>query len=145
MATQFPELIGRIMNNCGALELLTNNAIKVFARDQLLANEVVKLGFAARINLLSKLLIDRKKLPEHVVKSVCAELSSIGRERNKIAHNPIACDNPEGTDPYILVVRHKDDPTPVTKLTRIDLEALARRSNEAIATLVGLVPESKQG
>jgi len=108
MADSFPMLIGKVIHHCGALELLTNGAIKALSTDALLSDEISKLRFTSRIDVLRMLLKVRSELPSADRERLCNLLAEIARRRNEVAHNPIVTDS--AGDPAterILVVRHQ--------------------------------------
>jgi hypothetical protein len=142
MLDSIPELVGKIIHHCGALELLTNNAINSLGTDSLLSAAIAKMPFAKRIEILRRLL-ERTKVLEPDLGSMFDELSYVAKQRNIIAHNPIISDDPDGKDQYILVTRHKVAPSKIEKITAADLKDLVKRSNKALQDFVRLVPEGK--
>ena len=142
---EFTGLIGAIIHDCGALEMYTDNAIKGLGRDPVLSGKIIeKLGFSDRIKLLRDLLYKRTKLPRRDVDSLCHELLKIAEVRNKVAHNSIVCDDEKGSNPHILVVRHKSDTPKIEKLAETDLRNLLKRVTVAVDRFTQLVPESTQ-
>jgi hypothetical protein len=99
----FAELVGRIIHNCGVLELFTNNTIRALSKDSVLFTEIVRMNFARRVRVL-KSLLTRSNLLTPELESLFNEILQISQQRNIIAHNPIASDSPEGTGSYILIV-----------------------------------------
>jgi hypothetical protein len=140
-ADRFRELIGGIIHACGALELLTNHAIRSLGKDSLLSREITTLPFRRRIRILRDLLHERTTLRREDVDLLCDELSKIAENRNVVAHNPIATDDKDRSW-CILVVRHKFDPPEVEKVTEADLQLLLKRVGEAMNRLARSVPES---
>jgi hypothetical protein len=56
-----------------------------------------------------------------------------------VAHNPIASSDEQGTDSYVLVVRHKTFPPEMDKLDCARLEAIAERLRAAMAEFLRLL------
>ena len=101
---RFAELIGRIMSNCGVLEFCTNNTIRALSKDPEWYGKVVKREWFRRIDEMAPLLSRKEILtPEH--EALIQELRTIARDRNRVAHSPIASDDPTWTDPYVMVFR----------------------------------------
>ena len=144
MGHDFPQLMGKVIHHCGALELLTNNTIMALGTDPLLASEMVKAPFSRRLPILRRLLEDRSGLPASEVKSLCDELAEIARRRNAVAHNPIVRTDPDDADTeHIMVVRHGPEHAKVKEeIGREELRALVNRTKEAIVRFSRLVPES---
>ncbi len=143
MVASFHELIGMIIHHCGAIELLTNNAINALAKDPLLSTKIIKWPFARRIEVLRELLDDRTQLAKPDVKSLCDELLAIARLRNAVAHNPVADGLANLSAPFVMVVRHAPQGAKVTeKIARTELEALVNRTNRALVRFAELVPSS---
>jgi len=144
MAVDFPKLIGSFIHHCGALELLTNNSIKAFAKDPLLLSEVIKSSWSKRITLLRKLLQSRSNLNKDDVGTLCDELDEIREKRNLVAHNPILSTKPNGSGTEeILVVRYKiDKAVDIEKITKEDVAVLVEQTKELIIKFAGLVPNS---
>ncbi len=146
MVTDFPTLIGFFIHHCGALELLTNNAIRALATDKLLSANVLKSPLARRIDVLRALLSERSRLSPAEVKSLCDDLHRIGNRRNLVAHNPIVCDDPNdrGTE-SVLIVRHKPKgPAASEELSKKELREFVKESAELMARFAKLVPEATQ-
>ena len=144
MTENFPTLIGKFIHHCGALEFLTNNSIRAFARDPLLSNDAIKSSWSKRINLLQKLLSDRSNISKSDIKNLCDELDEIREKRNLVAHNPIVSTKPNesGTE-EILVIRYKTDRANcVNKITKEDVAKLVAHTNKLIKRFAGLVPDS---
>src|SRR2546427_4370560 len=94
MAEPFAELIGKIVHNCGVLEFFTNNSIRALskANDTPSFDEIISMAFSRRIRILRKLLRKSKILtPE--IDSLLTEILEVAKDRNLVAHNPIASDN----------------------------------------------------
>jgi len=144
MALNFPELIGRFIHHCGALELLTNNSIKSFSSDPLLLSEVIKFSWYNRITLLRKLLVDRFNLKQADVKILCDELDEIRIKRNLVAHNPILSTKPDGSGTEeILIIRYKVDKVDdIEKITKQDIAVLVKQTKELIIKFAAMVPNS---
>lgn len=144
MTENFPTLIGRFIHHCGALEFLTNNSIRAFARDPLLSNDAIKSSWSKRINLLQKLLNDRSNISKNDINNLCDELEEIRKKRNLVAHNPILSTKPNGSGTEeILVIRYKPDAAScINKITKEDVAKLVIHSNKLIKRFTGLVPDS---
>lgn len=143
-AEPFAELVGRIINNCGVLELFINNTIRALSKDPILFNEVIGTNIPRRLKVLRELLV-RSNLLKPGVDSLFSEIREIAQDRNLIAHNPIASSDPQGTNSYVLVVRHKTGfPPDMDKLDRARLEAIAERSRWAMAEFLRLFPGARQ-
>jgi len=144
MADSFPELIGKVVHHCGALEFLTNNAIRSLGKDSLLSSEIIKLPFSRRVEVLRELLKQRTKLTVSEVRSLCDDLSNIARERNAVAHNPIVSDNEDGEgSEHIMVIRHTPERAEIKKtITRAELVDLVARTNKALREVARLIPSS---
>lgn len=144
MTVDFPKLIGLFIHHCGALELLTNNSIKAFAKDPLLFSEVIKASWSKRITLLRKLLQSRSNLNKDDVGTLCDELDEIREKRNLVAHNPILSTKPNGSGTEeILIVRHKiDKADDIKKITKEDVAELVKQTKNIIMKFVELVPNS---
>jgi hypothetical protein len=145
MATEpFAELVGRIINNCGALELFTDNTIRALSKDDLLFNEIIDTAFARRIQVVRKLL-KRANRHNSEIESLLNSILELAKDRNLVAHNPIASSDEQGTDSYVLVVRHKTGfPPGMDKLDRARLEDIAERSRAAMAEFLRLLPGARQ-
>lgn len=141
MQASFPELIGRVIHNCGALELLINNTIRALSKDPILFNEVITMNIPKRIKVLRELLT-RANLLTPEINALITEIPKIAEDRNLIAHNPIASDDKEGSTSYVMVVRHKSFPPKIEKIDRERLEAIAKQSNEALVRFARLIPGS---
>jgi len=133
-------LVGRFIHHCGALELLTNNAIGQLSEDAILASEATKAPFAKRIAMLRCLLTERTELAEEDVKELCDELDRIRKQRNMVAHNPVALPYP-GAPETILIVRHKPDGrSRVKEMTSREVGDLVTQSNALLRRFVELMP-----
>ena len=148
MPDSFTELVGKVVHHCDILEFFTNNTIRALSKDSILFNEVITQSFSKRVHVLRKLL-ERSELltPEH--EALCAEMLEIARQRNIVAHNPIASNTPgdvEGMNSYILAVRHRSESFPPerAKLNRPQLGALVSRSNAAVQDFIRLIPGAAQ-
>jgi len=144
MADTFPELIGKVIHHCGALELLTNNAIRALGTDSLLSSEVAKSPFRKRIEILRRLLKDRTQLPPSEIKSLCDALCEIAVRRNAIAHNPIVSDDPQkpGTE-HVMVVRYEAERAEIKdEIDSSELVSLVKRTNTTMQRFVRLIPSS---
>ena len=144
MADTFPELIGKIIHHCGALELLTNNAIRALGTDSLLSSEVAKSPFRRRIDVLRRLLEDRTQLPSSEIKLLCDDLCEIAVSRNTIAHNPIVSDDPQkpGTE-RVMVVRHAAESVEIKdEIDSSELISLVERTRTTMQRFVKLIPSS---
>ena len=97
-------LVGRFIHHCGALELLTNNAIGQLSLDSILAVEAARAPFARRIATLRCLLIERTDLDEDDVRDLCDSLDEIRKKRNMVAHNPIASAEPNPDAPETILI-----------------------------------------
>jgi hypothetical protein len=140
----FAELVGRIIHNCGVLELFTNNTIRALSKDSVLFTEIVRMPFAKRVRVLKNLLT-RSNLLTPELESLFKEILQISQQRNIIAHNPIASDNPEGTGSYILIVeRGSIFPPEIDRLDRARLETIANRSRDAMTNFLRLLPGARQ-
>jgi len=131
------DLIGKIMHHCGALEFLTNNAIKTLSTDSILANEIVNLHFARRISILRQLLQARTTLSKSDIKSLCDEIDEISKWRNDIAHNPIISEQEQITDEssYIVVLKGTSGIIDTKKkITRRELVSIVNRSSKTSST-----------
>ncbi len=144
MTMEFPKLVGAFIHHCGALEFLTNSAIRAFASDDVLSANVVKAPLARRIDVLRALLAQRSALGPAEVASLCDDLNRVRTRRNLVAHNPIVrtdADN-EGTE-SILIVRHKPEGSPDSEeLSVHDLRTLVNESRELMERFAELVPEA---
>ena len=144
MSADFSTLIGRFIHHCGALELLTNNSIRAFATDPLLATDAIKSSLYNRIKLLRQLLHDSSGINKNDIDSLCDELDEIRKKRNIVAHNPILSKNPNDTNTgEILVFRYK--PAEITssyKLTKEDVAKLVEQTRKLLITFADLIPES---
>jgi len=146
MTGDFPALVGTIIHHCGALEFLTNNAIRALGTDDILSTKLINSPFSKRIDVLRHLLKARTKLQPSEIDNLCKDLQEIAEERNVIAHNPIVHGDPQlkGT-PRILVVRHTPESAHIKKeITREDLVSLANRTKTLLETFVRLIPSSTQ-
>jgi len=144
MADSFPMLIGKVIHHCGALELLTDGAIKTLSTDALLSDEISRLTFARRIEVLRVLLKARTELPSSESKRLCDLLAEIARRRNEVAHNPIVTDDSSTpSSERILVVRHQGGRANVKReISRDDLRNLVTSTREALELFVGLLPSA---
>ena len=144
MADSFPTLIGKVIHHCGALEFLTNGAIKTLSTDVLLSGEISKLSFARRIEILRVLLRERTELSKASSKQLCDLLSEIARRRNEVAHNPIMTGGPDASAAErIVVVRHQGGKADVKKeISQDDLRNLVTNTREAIELFLKLLPSS---
>lgn len=144
MEEKFTTLIGEFIHHCGALELLTNNSIKAFAKDPLLSNDAIKSSWRKRIDLLQKLLSNRSNARDNDIVNLCKKLNEIREKRNLIAHNPIVSKSPNGTGTEeILVVRYKSNAAiNVNSITQKDVAKLVNETNELLRRFASLVPES---
>ena len=143
-AEPFAELVGRIINNCGVLELFINNTIRALSKDPILFNEVIGSNIPRRLKVLRELLA-RSNLLKPGVESLFSEIREIAQDRNLVAHNPIASSDPEGNNSYVLVVQHKTGfPPDIDKLDRERLEAIAERSRRAMDEFLRLFPGARQ-
>jgi len=136
----FAGLLGKIMLNCGMLEFLTTLHIDWLGHDSLLSDEIVDFG--RRIDVLSKLLHKRTRVPAKEIKSLCDQLKRIARGRNEIAHNPIWEDN-KG-DFYIMVVRRMTDLRKDKRVREKDLNVLLNETREALAKMHALPVEPSE-
>jgi hypothetical protein len=134
----FAELLGKIMHNCGLLEFLTTLEIDWLANDSLLSDEIGRLNFVRRINVLGELLHKRTSLPAKEIKSLCKQLRSIADRRNEIAHNPILSDDTNGTKFYIMVARGILDRGKDKRVTEKDLNILLDQTREALTKMHAL-------
>ena len=142
MTVSFPTLVGRFIHHCGALEFLTNNAIKVFATDPLLSTDAIESTWYKRIGLLRRLLHERSDIKKDDIKSLCDELDEVRKQRNIVAHNPIMLKEPNesGTE-VILVVRHKPEGAITQEeLTRENIKELVKQTGKLMVRFVELVP-----
>ena len=129
MAPQsFPELIGQIVHNCGAIEHTTNLLIQCIASDRVLSNEIIRLNFGRRVNILRELMLNRTPFSRDEIESLCDELRRVAKERNMIAHNPIQPDN------RIIVIRSVFDES-VKELNQGDVEEVLERALHAVKRL----------
>ncbi len=137
-------LVGRFIHHCGALELMTNNAISQLSLDSILAAEATRAPFARRIATLRCLLIERTDLDEDDVHDLCDSLDEIRKKRNMVAHNPIAAAEPNPDAPEtILIVRHKPDgQSDLTEMTRDEVGDLVMQSNALLRRFVELLPSA---
>lgn len=144
MTTDFATLVGTFIHHCGALEFLTNNAIRALARDPLLSADAVQAPLARRIALLRRLLEERSELSPSDVKSLCDKLNRLRQRRNMVAHNPICDTKPDGKGlRSILVVRHKPKGSPgLEEVTLEALRDLVNESGELMVRFAKLVPEA---
>ena len=140
MATveRFSELIGTVIKTCGMLEWQINFFIKTRSKDPILAKHVVKLPLSRRIQVLRDLMLDRPELTAPEVKSLCNDLEKIAKDRNVIAHNPVVI-SAEPHGPKILDFVHSHDVSEPKEFTEADLEALHKRTTDALGNLVGLI------
>jgi hypothetical protein len=133
----FPTLIGRFIASCGAIELMINSAIKELSTDLLLAHEICKLRLEPRIEILDKLLKERRTtLSASDLTALSGDLKSIAKDRNAVAHNPIASDDEQDSNPRILVLRHNR----VQTITEAELESMHERAEKMILRLGQVIP-----
>ena len=146
MTADFTTLVGRFINNCGALEFFTNNTIKALASDAVLSTEAINSPFYKRIILMRRLLHERSDVKNIDIDSLCDELDEVRINRNRVAHNPIVSKNPDGTgSESILVVRHKPEGTINTnEMSRKELAELVEQTKELMLKFVKLVPSAKE-
>jgi len=128
----FENLIGRIVSNCGILEVLTNSLIHSLGKDPVLTHEITLLGFDRRIKILRKLILKRTSLSQPEVETLCQELKGIADERNVIAHNPIY--HQDGAL-YVGVMRGFYGDPKRKRLNEADLEKVFKRTQAAIENL----------
>ena len=84
------DLIGRIIQNCGAIELVVNQTIKGLATDSILATKAVRSGLHKRVDLMKDLLLERRKeLTIEFVNDLTSSIKKLANERNIVAHNPL--------------------------------------------------------
>jgi hypothetical protein len=144
VAEPFAELVGRIINNCGVLELFINNTIRALSKDPILFNEVIGSNIPRRVKVLRELLT-RSKLLTPKIESLLSEIKEIAKDRNLVAHNPIASSDEQGTDSYVLVVQHKTGfPPEIDRLDHARLEAIAERSRRAMTEFLRVLPGARQ-
>lgn len=94
-----PDLIGKIIQHCGLIELHINTQLKQLSKDDVLSEEIVKSGLHRRADVLGKLLErDRHDLSATEVKEIIASIKDLGNERNIIAHNPHGSKNSDLSD-----------------------------------------------
>ena len=133
--------VGTFIHSCGALELLTNNAIRAFATDSLLSAQSTKMPWARRIVLLRQLLLERTELEESTVKDLCQELDSIRKERNIVAHNPVALT--ENGYEVILVLQYGTDGNSNNDTrTLADIQALVKRAVQLLGIFAATIPSA---
>ncbi len=144
MELEFSTLVGRFIHYCGALELLTNKAIKSFSSDAILAAEATKSPLAIRINVLRNLLRDRSDLNEGDIDSLCKELHKLREKRNAVAHNPIVSQDPSGSaSDAILMVRHTPEGVEVGELmSHSELASLVERTSKLLIRFAKLIPSA---
>jgi len=131
---RFRSLIGEIISTCGLLESIVNGLINTLGRDPILAGKIVRLpSWSFRIDVFCQLL-ERAELPPDEVKSLCEHLKRVGRERNDVAHNPIA----DPDNPHILVLR---DVSNMKELHETDLEKQLERTHAALTELKRFLPK----
>ena len=137
-------LVGRFIHHCGALEHLTNNAIKNLSSDSILATEAIKSSFSKRIELLSRLLRDRSNLNNDDIDYLYNELNAVRKKRNIVAHNPIAFkDTNQTSSEVILIVRHKPEGTEDPKeMSCAEVACLVEKTSKLILRFVELIPDA---
>jgi hypothetical protein len=141
---RFAALLGKVLLNCGLLEFLTTMQIDWLSRDSILSDEVAKMDFSRRIDVLNKLLRESTSLPASEIKSLCKQLRRIAQGRNEVAHNPIWPDE-HGT--YILVARQMSDLAKDKRVTEKDLNALLDHTRAVIRRMneIPVDPTQSQG
>jgi hypothetical protein len=143
MADTFPEMIGKIIHNCGVLEFFTNNITRALC-DEVTFEKALKTGFKRRLSILERLLREENKLSPEMA-ALIKEMKKLADDRNVIAHNPIASDDPEGKNSYILLFRRTSSfPPAMEKRDLAWLENVAMRSREAVSTFNRLLPGARQ-
>ena len=126
---RFQNLIGEIISTCGLLESMINGFIATLATDPILAETIGRSpSWSFRIDVFCQLTLDRTKLPPAEVKGLCQRLKHVGRERNDVAHNPIA----DPDNPHIVVLR---DMPNIKELHEADLEQQLTRARAALTDL----------
>ena len=124
--------------------MFIDNSIRALSKDSILFNEVISRNIPSRLKVLRELL-KRADLLTPEIESLFAEIREIAKSRNLIAHNPIGSDDEMGTNSYVLVVRHMTGfPPQMDKLDSTWLEAIAKRSREAFAEFLRLLPGARQ-
>ncbi|MFH1459989.1 MAG: hypothetical protein ABIG64_06420 [Candidatus Omnitrophota bacterium] len=144
MTEEFTNLVGKIIQNCGLLELLVNNSVKALSTDNLLSAKIIKFPYQRRIDVLKSLLKERTELEITDIDSLYCDLKEISEQRNIIAHNPIASDDPDNNaEPYILIVKHQSETPNVEKMGSTELKKILKKSNDTLIKYIKLIPESK--
>jgi hypothetical protein len=144
MSEEFPTLIGKFIHLCGAIEFLINNSIRFFSRDKLLSNFAIESPLNKRINLLRQLLLDRSEINKDEIESLCNELKKLSEQRNKVAHNPIIWEKPNGSGTEeILVLRNKPGKgTDQQRITKEDVKKLVKQTSQIIKKIESLIPDA---
>ncbi|MDA3872508.1 MAG: hypothetical protein PF795_00915 [Kiritimatiellae bacterium] len=104
----FPEVIGIFIHHCGVIELYLNETIRVLSTDDILAERVLNVPLARRIDICKDLWSERTELKEDQIQSLCKDLYLIKDVRNQVAHNPIfSTKSEDGTvTQEVIVTRH---------------------------------------
>jgi len=88
--TTLSDLIGKIIQNCGAIEFIVNQTIKDLATDSILATKAVRSGLHKRVDLMKDLLLERRQeLTIEFVNDLASSIKKLANERNIVAHNPL--------------------------------------------------------
>ena len=91
-AEHWVRAIGKLVINFTSVEFLSFVWIDTLGRDPLLHEVALERPFAARLDLINR-LIDRIEVPDEAkdaAKSAWAEAKKISELRNQVVHNPIA-------------------------------------------------------
>jgi len=139
---RFSQLVGNIIHNCGVLEFLTIRSIQTLETDPKRADKMLERQFRGRIDELRQLLQAKTGLPAAKINSLCAQLSTVATERNKVAHNPVASDDKHGTNPRIIVVRRVSDLANGEVLTEEDLTELRELTRDTLRTFQHLAVDA---
>jgi len=149
---QLAHLVGKLIVNCGGVELLTFLWIRELATDIVLFDLAIDLPLNRRIELILALAEERKiegNLLQRV-RTSWKEVAQLAQVRNIVAHGPIAFgwNGPElpGHPPDFLgtpVLREmKRNKTGKVRIAKIDgLEVVVNRSAEIAAGLSQLLDE----
>ncbi len=89
-------------------------------------------------------ILEAANLHTPEIESLLNSILELSKGRNLVAHNPIASSDEQGTDSYVLVVRHKTFPPEMDKLDCARLEAIAERLRAALAEFLRLLPGARQ-
>lgn len=91
-ALPFVEQIGRLIVNCGAIELLSILWLSELATDQTLVDVAIELPFRRRVELVIELIPRTGLAPDVQAEAVDAWQAAIkhAETRNVIAHGPLA-------------------------------------------------------